>query len=95
VSTIDRLCGLVVRVAGYRSRGPGFDSLHYQISWQVVGLERGPLSLVSTIEKQLARQSSVSHLESREYGHREPSRWPRDALYPQKLAVTLPTSGGR
>jgi hypothetical protein len=22
----DRLCGLVVRVNGYRSRGPGFDS---------------------------------------------------------------------
>jgi hypothetical protein len=27
----DRLCGLVVRVSGYRSRGPGFDSRHYQI----------------------------------------------------------------
>jgi hypothetical protein len=22
---VDRLCGLVVRVSGYRSRGPGFD----------------------------------------------------------------------
>jgi hypothetical protein len=28
---IDRLCGLVVRVPGYRSRGPGFDSRRYQI----------------------------------------------------------------
>jgi hypothetical protein len=27
----DRLCGLVVRVPDYRCRGPGFDSLHYQI----------------------------------------------------------------
>jgi hypothetical protein len=27
----DRLCGLVVRVPGYRSRGPGFDSRRYQI----------------------------------------------------------------
>jgi hypothetical protein len=27
----DRLCGLVVRVPGYRSRGPGFDSRSYQI----------------------------------------------------------------
>jgi hypothetical protein len=26
-----RLCGLVVRVPGYRSRGPGFDSRLYQI----------------------------------------------------------------
>jgi hypothetical protein len=28
---IDRLCGLVVRVPSYRSRGPGFDSRRYQI----------------------------------------------------------------
>jgi hypothetical protein len=27
----DRLCGLVVRVPGYRSRGSGFDSRRYQI----------------------------------------------------------------
>jgi hypothetical protein len=30
-SWVDRLCGLVVRVPGYRSRGPGFDSWRYQI----------------------------------------------------------------
>ena len=28
---MDRLCGLVVRVSGYRYRGPVFDSRHYQI----------------------------------------------------------------
>jgi hypothetical protein len=28
---VDRLCGLVVRVPGYRSRGPEFDSGRYQI----------------------------------------------------------------
>jgi hypothetical protein len=28
---VDRLCGLVVRVSGYRYRGPGFDSRRYQI----------------------------------------------------------------
>jgi hypothetical protein len=28
---IDRLCGLVVRVPGYRTRGPGFDFQRYQI----------------------------------------------------------------
>jgi hypothetical protein len=27
----DRLCGLVVRVPGYRSTGPGFNSRRYQI----------------------------------------------------------------
>jgi hypothetical protein len=47
----DRLCGLVVRVPGYRSRGPGIDSRRYQIFWEVVGLERGPLSLMKIIEK--------------------------------------------
>jgi hypothetical protein len=28
-------------------------------------------------------------------GRGDPLRWPRDALYPQKLALTSPTSGGR
>jgi len=30
-SNVDRLCGLVVRVSGYRYRGPGFDPRRYQI----------------------------------------------------------------
>ena len=50
---MDRLCGLVVRVSGYRYRGPGFDPRRYQIFWVVVGLERGPLSLVGSIEELL------------------------------------------
>jgi hypothetical protein len=28
---VNRHCGIVVRVPGYRSRGPGFDSRRYQI----------------------------------------------------------------
>jgi hypothetical protein len=28
---LDRLCGLVVKVSGYTSRGPGFDSRRFQI----------------------------------------------------------------
>jgi hypothetical protein len=40
----------------------GFDSRHYQIFWDVVGLERGPLSLVSTIEELLKRKSKGSGL---------------------------------
>jgi hypothetical protein len=35
-----------------------------------VGLERGPLSLVSTIEELLGRKSSGSGLENRDYGRR-------------------------
>jgi hypothetical protein len=60
-----------------------------------LGLERGPLSLVRTNEELLERKSSGSGLESREYGRRDPSRWPRGTLYPQKLALTSPISGSR
>jgi hypothetical protein len=59
-----------------------------------VGLERHPLNLVSTIEELLERKSSGSGLESREYSRRDPSRRPRGALYPLKLALTSPTGGG-
>jgi hypothetical protein len=41
---------VLVRVPGYRSRGPGFDSGCYEIFWEVVGLERDPLSLVRITE---------------------------------------------
>jgi hypothetical protein len=85
----------VVRVLGYRSRGPGFDSRPTQIFWEVGGLERGPLSLVSTNEELLGRNSSGSGLGNREYGRRDPLRWPRNTLYTQKLAQTSPKSGGR
>jgi hypothetical protein len=60
-----------------------------------VGLERGPLSLVSTIEELPHGKISGSCLENREYGRRDPSRLPRGILYPQKLAITSSTSGGR
>jgi hypothetical protein len=85
----------VVRVPVYRSRGFGFDSWRYQIFWEVVGLERGPLSLVSPIEELLGRKSSGFCLEIREYGRRDPSRWLRGSLYRTKLALTSPASGGR
>jgi hypothetical protein len=60
-----------------------------------VGLERGPLSLVSTIEELLERKSSGSGQENRDYGRRNPSHRPRGTLYPQNLALTSPTSGRR
>jgi hypothetical protein len=58
-----------------------------------MGLERGPLSLMSVIEELLARNSSSSGLEARDYGRVDPLRWPRDTLYQQKLALTSPTRG--
>jgi hypothetical protein len=48
---VDRLYGLLVRVPGYRARGLEFDSRRYQIFWEVVGLEQGPLSLVRINEE--------------------------------------------
>jgi hypothetical protein len=50
----DRLCGLVVRVLGYRSGGPG--SIPGTTKKKLVGLERGPLSLVSTTEELLDKK---------------------------------------
>jgi hypothetical protein len=60
-----------------------------------MSLERGPLSLVSTIEELLDRKSSCSGLDIRKYGRGDPSRWPRGTLYLPKLALTSPTSGDR
>jgi hypothetical protein len=51
----NRLCGLVVRVLGYRSGGPGSIPGTTRKK-KVVGLERGPLSLVSTTEELLDRK---------------------------------------
>jgi hypothetical protein len=56
----DRPCGLVVRVLGYGSGGPGLipgttifsgKKKKKKKGKQVVGLERGPLSLVTTTEE--------------------------------------------
>jgi hypothetical protein len=77
----DRLCGLVVRVPGYRSRGQGSIPVYTRIFERLLGLERGPLSLVSKIEELLGRKRSGSGLESREYVCRDPS-------------LTLQTIGG-
>jgi hypothetical protein len=73
----------------------GFDSWSYQIFWEAVGLERGPLSVVSKIEELLGRKSRGSGPENREYGRRDPSCWPRGTFYTQRLPLTSPKRGGR
>jgi hypothetical protein len=50
---------------------------------------------VSTTEELLGKKSSGSGLENREYDLRDPSHWPRGTLYPWKLTLISPTSGGR
>jgi hypothetical protein len=76
----DRLCGLVVRVLGYRSGGPVSipDFLK-----KVVCLERGLLSLVSTTEELLDRKVAAPVYKTE-----------NTAVYLQELAITSPTSGG-
>jgi hypothetical protein len=61
----DRLCGQVVRVPGYRSRGTEFNSQRYQIFREVVGLERGPPSLVS-VRSYLNGKAANPGLENRD-----------------------------
>jgi hypothetical protein len=60
-----------------------------------VGLEQGPLSLVSSVEELLERKSSGSGLETETtvVGIRRADL--ATPLYPQKLAITLPASGSR
>jgi hypothetical protein len=50
-----------------------------------VGLERGPLSLVSITEELFERKSSGSGLENRDYGRRGSAT----PFYPKKLALTF------
>jgi hypothetical protein len=58
----------VIRVSAYRSRGPEFDYRRYQILWEVVGLERGPLSLVSTIDRLCGLVVRIPGYKSRDPG---------------------------
>jgi hypothetical protein len=59
-----RLCGLVVSVPGYRSRGSGFDSRCYQIFWEIMVVERSPFSLVRTTAELLEWKRCGSGLEN-------------------------------
>ena len=87
------------RVSGYRYRCPGFDPWRYQIFWVVVGLEpvhsaswaswgqlRSYLNEKSSGSR--SRKQRLTVVGSRCADHVTP-------LYPQKLALTSPTGGGR
>jgi hypothetical protein len=61
----------------------------------VVGLERGPLSLVRIIEELLESIVVAPVQKTETKGRGNSLRWPRDNLYLLTLALTSPTSGGR
>jgi hypothetical protein len=55
-----------------------------------VGLERGPFSLVTTIEELLESKSSSSGLENRDYDRRDPPRVDHATpLYPLKVCTNF------
>jgi hypothetical protein len=49
----------------------------------------GPLRLVSSSEELFRRKSSGSVLENRDYGRREPPRWPRDTHLSAKVGTNF------
>jgi hypothetical protein len=92
----------VVRVLGYRLGGPG--SIPGTTRFSEKKKKKRKTSSGSGTGSTQPREynwgatwykSSGSCLENREYGRRDPSRWPRGTLYPQKLATTSPRSGVR
>jgi hypothetical protein len=82
------LCGLVVRVPGYRCGGPGFNSRALQEK-KNSGSGTGSTQPREYNWELLGRNSSGSGLESREYGRGDSSRWPRGTLYPQKVGTNF------
>jgi hypothetical protein len=53
------------------------------------GSGTGPLSLLSTTEEQLERESSSSGLENRDHGHSDPSRWLHDTPLSAKIGTNF------
>jgi hypothetical protein len=95
-SWVGRHCGRVVRVPGYRSRGPGLSSWNYHIYWEVLGLEQDPLSLVRIIEELLEwknsgsdpKQTRLTAVRTRCTDHMTSLCLPLDIISSQILAVS-------
>jgi hypothetical protein len=90
------VCGPPLQSSGQNSRLQIHKSrVRFPALPDFLGLEPDLLSLVSTTEELLARKSSDSGLENRKYDRSDPLCWPSNTLYPQKLALTSPTSCSR
>jgi hypothetical protein len=89
----DCLCGLVVRIPGYRYQRSRARFLALPDFLRNSGSGTG--STQPQPEELLGRNSSDSGLEVREYGRGELLHLLRDTLYLQTLALTSPTNDGR
>jgi hypothetical protein len=67
----------------------GLDSRRYQVFWEVVGLQRGPLSLVNTIEELLGRKSSGFGKETEISIVGDPLRWLCDTPLSAKVDTSF------
>jgi hypothetical protein len=74
--------GFIKALSSYRFSGPGLESRPYQIFWEVGGLERGPLSLVRTIEELLEKKVAAPVYKTKINERGNSLRWSRNTLYP-------------
>jgi hypothetical protein len=79
----DRLCGLVVRVLGFRSGDSG--SIPGTTRKKSNGSGTGSTQPHNYNWGATWYKSSGSCQENQEYGRKDLSRWPRGTLYPQKV----------
>jgi hypothetical protein len=68
---------------------PKEDSLRYQILWEVVGLERGPLSLAITNDHLHGRKIRGSCLETKNTAVEDPPLWLRDIPLSAKVGTNF------
>jgi hypothetical protein len=88
-------CVLVVRILGYRFSSLWYGFRRYKIFREIVGLERGALSLVMIIEKIFEWQVAARGIKCWDQRAYESFAWPHYTIYTQKFSGPSRTSGGR
>jgi hypothetical protein len=78
--------------SGQSSRGPGLDSLRYEIFWEAVGLKCGSLSVLRITEELLERKVAAPVYNTEINEREDPLRRPRDTPLRAKVCITWPTA---
>jgi hypothetical protein len=84
---LGRLCGLMVRVPGYRCRGPGSIPSTTRFSRKWLVWNRVHSASWVQFEELLASKCRGSALENRDTAVEDPLRWPRDTLLSAKVGA--------